>query len=118
MARRCIIIGLLALTTLAPTAQAARHRCGQVLVTQHSPTYWEGQAHHITAKGVSCMIARRLARGCVLGHRSGWRYSQDAPAESGPRSGWGNRIWLEKRGAGLAVTFYIAGGGDCQPRYS
>lgn len=96
---------------IAAPAQAASHKCGKVSVTHTEPFYWEGSAHHIVAKGIDCRLARRLARNCLNGSRSGWLWGYERGPDSGPRMHWGSRFHLSKGTA--RATFYIAGSGGC-----
>lgn len=109
--RFCALAVIVIATWLAaaPMGQAAaERRCGDVTVRLPAAAdghRYEGSAVDIRGVGVTCRVARRVARACVHGRSGRWSHRGTR------RVGQWDYIELER--AGRRVLYRAAGGGGC-----
>lgn len=107
------VLLVLAVSAGVASAKTRTRDCRPVTVSLGGNGDFEGQAHHIVATNVSCRRARHVAAQCVRGSHRGWHFDKSPGARSGPRRMWGDQFSLTR--ARAIVSFYIAGGGGCDP---
>lgn len=109
----CLTVASLVTFSITTAVGSSSHDCHRVTVSLGANGEFEGQARHIVATNVSCRRARRVAAACVRGSHRGWRFEKSPGAVAGPRRSWGDQFILTR--AAAHVSFYIVGGGGCDP---